>query len=106
MTTHEAFGYLGDRYGLDFVGISGPEGEAEVSPARLREVQDVIENGNVTTVFRAPGPEVADTLAADLGTTTAILDPIEGLTEDTEGEDYLTLMRANLGALRKANGCT
>ena len=108
VTTHEAFGYLGDRYGLDFVGISGPEGEAEVSPARLREVQDVIENGNVTTVFteRLVSPEVADTLAADLGTTTAILDPIEGLTEDTEGEDYLTLMRANLGALRKANGCT
>jgi zinc transport system substrate-binding protein len=108
VTTHEAFGYLGDRYGLDFVGISGPEGEAEVSPARLREVQDVIENGNVTTVFteRLVSPEVADTLAADLGTTTAILDPIEGLTEDTEGEDYLTLMRANLGALRRANGCT
>ncbi|MET0712017.1 MAG: metal ABC transporter substrate-binding protein [Jiangellaceae bacterium] len=108
VTTHEAFGYLGDRYGLDFVGISGPEGDAEVSPARLREVQDVIENGNVTTVFteRLVSPEVADTLAADLGTTTAILDPIEGLTEDTEGEDYLTLMRANLGALRKANGCT
>jgi zinc transport system substrate-binding protein len=107
VTTHEAFGYLGDRYGLDFVGISGPEGEAEVSPARLREVQDVIENGNVTTVFteRLVSPEVADTLAADLGTTTAILDPIEGLTEDTEDEDYLTLMRANLGALRKANGC-
>jgi len=107
VTTHEAFGYLGDRYGLDFVGISGPEGDAEVSPARLREVQDVIENGNVTTVFteRLVSPEVADTLAADLGTTTAILDPIEGLTEDTEGEDYLTLMRTNLGALRKANGC-
>jgi zinc transport system substrate-binding protein len=108
VTTHEAFGYLGDRYGLDFVGISGPEGDAEVSPARLREVQDVIENWNVTTVFseRLASPEVADTLAADLGTTTAILDPIEGLTEETEGEDYLTLMRTNLGALRKANGCT
>ena len=108
VTTHEAFGYLGDRYGLDFVGISGPEGDAEVSPARLREVQDVIENWNVTTVFseRLASPEVTDTLAADLGTTTAILDPIEGLTEETEGEDYLTLMRTNLGALRKANGCT
>jgi zinc transport system substrate-binding protein len=108
VTTHEAFGYLGDRYGLDFVGISGPEGDAEVSPARLREVQDVIENWKVTTVFseRLASPEVADTLAADLGTTTAILDPIEGLTEETEGEDYLTLMRTNLGALRKANGCT
>ena len=108
MTTHQAFGYLGDRYGLDLVGISGVDGEAEVSPARLREIQEVIQTAGVTTVFSEPlgSPEVADTLAADLGVSTAILDPIEGLTEDTEDEDYLTLMRANLEALRKANGCT
>ena len=108
VTTHQAFGYLGDRYGLDLVGISGVDGEAEVSPARLREIQEVIQTAGVTTVFSEPlgSPEVADTLAADLGVSTAILDPIEGLTEDTEDEDYLTLMRANLEALRKANGCT
>ncbi len=108
VTTHQAFGYLGDRYGLDLVGISGVEGEAEVSPARLREIQEVIQTAGVTTVFSEPlgSPDVADILAADLGVSTAILDPIEGLTEDTEDEDYLTLMRANLEALRKANGCT
>jgi zinc transport system substrate-binding protein len=44
-------------------------------------------------------------LAADLGVSTAVLDPVEGLTEDTEDEDYLTLMRENLAALEEANGC-
>ena len=108
VTTHQAFGYLGERYDLDVVGISGVDGEAEVSPAKLREIQEVIQTAGVTTVFSEPlgSPEVADTLAADLGVSTAILDPIEGLTEDTADEDYLTLMRANLEALRKANGCT
>jgi zinc transport system substrate-binding protein len=108
VTTHEAFGYLGDRYDLDMVGISGLDGEAEVSPARLRDVHEVIESAGITTVFseRLGSPEVADALAADLGVSVAILDPIEGLTEDTEDEDYLTLMRTNLDALREANGCT
>jgi zinc transport system substrate-binding protein len=46
-----------------------------------------------------------DTLARDAGVTTAVLDPIEGLTDETEGEDYLTLMTQNLDALRDANGC-
>jgi zinc transport system substrate-binding protein len=108
VTSHDAFGYLADRYGLQMVGIVGLEPNAEPSLARLKEVQRVIEESGVTTVFyeRLVSPEVAQTLAVDLGVTTAVLDPIEGLTEDTEGEDYLSLMRANLAALEEANGCT
>jgi zinc transport system substrate-binding protein len=108
VTSHDAFGYLADRYGLEMVGISGLEPDAEPSPARLKEVQRVIADTGVTTVFyeRLVNPEVAQALAVDLGISTAVLDPVEGLTEDTEGEDYLTLMRANLTALEEANGCT
>jgi zinc transport system substrate-binding protein len=107
VTSHDAFGYLADRYGLDMVGISGLQPDAEPSPARLKDVQQVIEDTGVTTVFyeRLVSPDVAQTLAADLGVSTAVLDPVEGLTEEIEGEDYLTLMRANLKALEEANGC-
>jgi zinc transport system substrate-binding protein len=108
VTTHEAFGYLAHRYGLEMVGISGLSPDAEPSPARLAEVRDVVIDQGVTTVFyeRLVSPKVAETLADDLGVATAVLDPIEGLTDETEGEDYFTLMRANLGALEEANGCT
>jgi zinc transport system substrate-binding protein len=108
VTSHDAFGYLADRYGLQMVGISGLAPDAEPSPARLKEVQKVIEDAGVTTVFyeRLVSPDVAQTLSADLGVSTAVLDPVEGLTEDTESEDYLTLMRANLAALKEANGCS
>jgi zinc transport system substrate-binding protein len=108
VTTHEAFGYLAHRYGLEMVGISGLSPDAEPSPARLAEVGEVIADEGVTTVFyeRLVSPAVAETLADDLGVVTAVLDPIEGLTDETEDEDYFTLMRANLGALEEANGCT
>jgi zinc transport system substrate-binding protein len=50
-------------------------------------------------------PAMADSLARDLGLRTAVLDPIEGLGESTAGEDYLSLMRANLAAIREADAC-
>jgi zinc transport system substrate-binding protein len=108
VTTHEAFGYLARRYGLEMVGISGLSPDAEPSPARLGEVRDVIADEGVTTIFYETlvSPKVAETLADDLGIRTAVLDPIEGLTDQTEDEDYVTLMRANLRALEEANGCT
>ena len=107
VTSHAAFGYLADRYDLEMVGISGLDPEAEPSPARLAEVQHAVEDAGVTTVFyeRLVSPAVAESLAADLGIETAVLDPIEGLTDETEDEDYLSLMRANLAALTEANGC-
>jgi zinc transport system substrate-binding protein len=48
---------------------------------------------------------LSETLADDMGITTAVLDPIEGLSDETADEDYLSLMRANLTALEEANGC-
>jgi zinc transport system substrate-binding protein len=108
VTSHEAFGYLADRYDLEQVGISGLSPDAEPSPARLAEVQEVVRAEGVTTIFYETlvSPKVAETMAEDLGLATAVLDPIEGLTDDSADEDYVTLMRANLDALRKANGCS
>jgi zinc transport system substrate-binding protein len=90
------------------VAITGLDPQDEPSPAPLKEVQQVVHDTGVTTIFteRLVSPKVAQTLAADIGVTTAVLDPIEGLSKETAGEDYLSLMRANLTPLRTANGCT
>jgi zinc transport system substrate-binding protein len=47
---------------------------------------------------------VAETIAREVGAKSAVLDPLEGLTE--AGADYFTVMRANLAALTTALGCT
>jgi zinc transport system substrate-binding protein len=71
-------------------------------------LQDLIRSDHITTVFTETlaSPELADTLAHDLGIRTAMLDPIEGLTRRTADEDYLSLMRANLTHLQEANRCS
>jgi zinc transport system substrate-binding protein len=106
VTAHEAFGYLTRAYDLEQVGISGLDPEAEPSPARLREIGDVVRAEGVTTIFTETlvDPEVAETLAADLGVTTAVLDPVESLTEPDS--DYRAVMEANLVALREGLGCS
>jgi zinc transport system substrate-binding protein len=62
-----------------------------------------------TTVFAEPlvSDEVAETVARESGATVATLDPMEGLSEErlAAGEDYLSVMRSNLAALREALGC-
>ncbi|WP_136519663.1 metal ABC transporter substrate-binding protein [Cellulomonas telluris] len=106
VTSHEAFGYLAERYGLEQVGISGVDPEAEPSPARLREVGEVVRSNGVTTIFfeTLVSPKVAETLATDLGIETAVLDPLEGLAD--EDEDYVTVAEQNLDALRVALSCS
>jgi zinc transport system substrate-binding protein len=106
VVSHDAFGYLG-KYGLHIASVAGLSPEAEPTPADLGDLQELIRDDGITTVFseRLVSPELTETLADDLGITTEILDPIEGLSDDTADEDYLSLMQENLDALRAANGC-
>lgn len=107
VVSHDAFGYL-DRYGLQIQGIAGFSPDAEPSPARIADLQDLIRSDDITTVFYETlvSPAIAETLANDVGVRAAVLDPIEGLTDATSDQDYLSLMRSNLAALEKANGCS
>ncbi len=108
MTTHAAFGYLAERYHLTQIGISGLSPDSEPSPARIAEVQRVARDYGITTVFSETlaSPAVAQAVAGDLGLATDVLDPIEGITSQSRGQDYLSVMSANLAALRKAGGCS
>jgi len=106
VVSHNAFGYLG-RYGLYVEPIAGLSPGAEPTPADLGRLHDLIVSDGITTVFgeRLAPAELSRTLATDMGVRTAVLDPIEGLTDQTSHDDYLSLMRANLKALEEANAC-
>ncbi len=108
MTSHEAFGYLGDRYGLEVVGISGISPSQEPDPAALAEIADLVEQRGVTTVYTETlvDPAVAETVADEAGVDTAVLDPLEGLSDASAGDDYLDVMRANAEVLREGQSCS
>jgi zinc transport system substrate-binding protein len=110
VTAHDAFGYLAERYGLEPVAISGIAPEAEPSPRDLERVATVVRERGTTTIFVESllSPELGEAVARESGARTAVLNPLEGLTEDelARGEDYLSVMRANLTALREGLGCS
>lgn len=104
VTTHESFGYLADRFNLEQVGIAGIDPDQEPSARRLNEVAEIVEARGITTIFfETLLPEdLADTVAAETGAGTAVLDPLES---PPATGDYISAMRANLSALRTALGC-
>ena len=113
VVSHDAFEYLGRRYGLDVHAIAGLSPDAEPSAKKLADLADLAHRTGVSTIFSETlaSPRLAQTLADDAGLHTEVLDPIEGLTSKAQSigggkADYLSLMRANLHALQRAGGCT
>jgi zinc transport system substrate-binding protein len=105
-TNHAAFGYLAERYGLTQEAINGLDPESEPSPARIKELQDEAKADGVTTVFYETlvSDKTAKTLAKDAGLKTDVLDPLEGITDKSMGDDYIAVMESNLKALEAALG--
>ncbi|SFF09251.1 zinc transport system substrate-binding protein [Flavimobilis marinus] len=109
VTTHEAFGYVTDDFGLTQVGILGLDPEVEASPARLREIGAVVAENDVSTVFVEAGAsaKMTEVLASDLDVATSTLNPLETLTKEEReaGQDYASIMTTNLDNLRTALDC-
>ncbi|MGX1883794.1 metal ABC transporter substrate-binding protein [Streptomyces sp. NPDC055287] len=106
ITTHSAFGYLAERYDLEQEGISGLDPDSEPSLSRMKDLQKTAKEDKVTTVFfeTLVSDKTARTLAGDTGLRTDVLDPLEGITDKSEGADYVEVMESNLAALEKALG--
>jgi zinc transport system substrate-binding protein len=106
VTSHSAFNYLAIRYKLSQIGVTGIAPDEEASPQRYAEVAEQAKVHGATTIFfeTLVSPKVAETVAREIGAKTAVLDPLEGLTDG--GGDYLSVMRTNLTALVTALGCS
>ncbi len=110
VTSHEAFGYLAERYGLRQEGAAGIDPAAEPDAKRIAELTDLVKKNGVTVVFTESlvSSRVADTLAREAGVKTDTLDPLEGLSgkKQAAGDDYFTVMDTNLRKVRAALGCS
>ncbi|MFF3610620.1 metal ABC transporter solute-binding protein, Zn/Mn family [Streptomyces sp. NPDC002580] len=106
ITTHAAFGYLAERYGLTEEAISGLDPESEPSGNRIKGLESMAKADGVTTVFYETlvSDRTARTIAGDTGLRTDVLDPLEGITDKSRGSDYMQVMESNLKALQKALG--
>ncbi|MEU1690355.1 metal ABC transporter solute-binding protein, Zn/Mn family [Streptomyces hirsutus] len=106
ITTHASFGYFAERYGLTEEAINGLDPESEPSAARVKELAETARADGVTTVFYETlvSDDTAKTVAGDAGLKTDVLDPLEGITDSSRGDDYFEVMESNLKALQTALG--
>lgn len=110
VTSHRAFEYLARRFGLTQISIAGISPEVEPSPSTLEAVAAAAAADNVSVIFFEENlpPDLAETVAREIGADTDVLDPVETLSDEqlAAGESYLTVQRANLAALRAGLGCS
>jgi zinc transport system substrate-binding protein len=108
VTSHAAFGYLAQRFGMKQVAINGISPEQEPDAAEIAAVSTFAKTHGVTTIYAETlaSPAIAATVARETGARVATLDPIEGLTKQSAGKDYFEVMRSNLKALRAGQGCS
>lgn len=103
VVAHNAFGYLCNAYGLTQMPIEGLSADSEPDAARMSEIIDFVGRNNVKVIFfeELVSPKVAQAIAKETGSTTAVLNPLEGISDKDQaaGEDYFSVMRTNLKTL-------
>lgn len=106
ITSHAAFGYLAERYGLNQIAIKGLSPQEEPSPKKMAELVELCKKRDVKYIFfeSLTSPKLSETLAREVGAQTLVLNPIGGLTKEdiNTGEDYFSIMEKNLSNLKKA----
>ncbi|MCK4910416.1 MAG: zinc ABC transporter substrate-binding protein [Thermodesulfovibrionales bacterium] len=104
VVSHDAYSYLGRRYGFEVHPISGVSPQEEPSPKRLASLVELMRKKGIGHVFGEPGTSARLTraLADETGAEVLVLDPLGALAGD---DTYLSVMRNNLDVLRQAMRC-
>lgn len=109
ITSHSAFGYVAAEYGFNQVSIAGLSPDAEPSPSELARIAQFAKTNNVRYIFfeSLVSPKLSQTIAAEVGAETLVLNPLEGLSDGelAGGEDYFSVMYNNLVNLQTALQC-
>ena len=111
---HNAYAYISQRYGVEFVTLHGLDPEGEPSPETVAEVLERVEEDGITAIYveeytanGALDSLIQQTVSDDLPNGLAILTlyTMEMAPSDASGEDYLSLMGKNLENLQTGLGC-
>lgn len=110
LAAHPAFGYLAKAYGLRQAVVAGLSPAGRPDPTALAAIKAYAAKVDVDTLFFGGPvpPRLAKAITTRAGVEPQTLNPVEGLTQDQidRGDDYVSLMRANLRLLVDGLRCT
>ena len=109
LVTHNALGYLADRYGFHVESLSGLSPEAQPSAQAIRRTFQEIHSKGIQTIFyeNFVNDKVTKTIAKDANISVDVFQPLGNITADEAkaGMSYEDIMRKNLQKLSKALMC-
>ena len=101
VTTHDAFAYLADAYGLSIVGFVTANPATEPSLADRRKLTETIENLDVPAVFLEPNLAARSSTLTEVAAEQGVdVCSIYGDTFDSHVRTYVEMMRFNAESLR------
>ena len=110
---HNAYAYISQRYGIEFVNLHGIDPEGEPSPEAIAEVLERVENDGIIAIYveeytadNALASLIQETVSDDLpeGIDVLTLNTLEMAPADAS-ENYITLMTENLENLKLGLAC-
>ncbi|MGV8087340.1 MAG: metal ABC transporter solute-binding protein, Zn/Mn family [Candidatus Woesearchaeota archaeon] len=106
---HNAYTYLGNRYGIEFVSVYGVSPDSEPTPKAIKEIADIaaIHNIKYILVEELVSPRMAEAIANDAKAEILVFNPGHNLlkSEFDNGVTFISLMEANLINLKIALEC-
>jgi zinc transport system substrate-binding protein len=110
ITSHNFMQYVAKNYGFKSTPISGISPDSEPSSQDLSQIAKIVKDSGLKYVFTESliSPKLSQTLAAETGAQTLVLNPIEGLSQEeiNKGEDYISIQKQNLDNLKIALQCS
>ncbi|WP_027661252.1 anchored repeat ABC transporter, substrate-binding protein [Salinispora fenicalii] len=101
ITTHDAFGYLGQAYGVNISGFVAPNPAVEPSLADRRRLTETIRNLKIPAVFLEPNLAARSTTLNEVAREEGLrVCAIYGDTFDRDITNYVQMMRFNAESLR------
>ena len=107
VVNHNAFGYLGQRYGFSSHSVTGLSPDEQVSAKKMKEITDLVKDEGIKIVFFESfvSPKVSETISNESGAKAESLQPLANVREDEADKGYSVLMRENLKKLTRAMEC-
>jgi zinc transport system substrate-binding protein len=109
LITHATLAYFCREYGCNQVPIEGINAEGEPTPAVVAAIIEQAKEGNISAVFveRLYNPQIAETIADEIGGKVAVFNSVHGLTaeEQESGENYLSQMEENVKTINASLDC-
>ena len=106
---HYAFGYLANRYGLQYLAAQGLSPDAEPTAKDIVELVEQIKKDNISYIFyeELTSPKIAETLANETKTKMLLLNAAHNISrKDLENNvSFFSIMENNLTNLKTGLGC-